>query len=179
MRLQAVKPSRHSEMLATTRHRTLVACIGLAIATTLGACGFGTTPGPPYDFTRLERVVEPILRLPGLTVVERQETGTDCGGMSCARPVLSYKLRSQPTATFEKVQEFLSVFDGITKPFSQAEAVQDRDPANPRRWIFVGEVMRHAVTVSGDVAAGGKVFGPGTGTADVIRVNVSADRLAI
>ena len=77
--------------------------------------------------------------------------------MSCARPVLSYELRSQPPATFERVQELFSAFDGVTKPFSQFEAGQDRDPANPRHWGFAGEVMRHAVTVSGDVAAGGKV----------------------
>lgn len=179
MRLSIAGGPRHGCDVLTTVRGTAVAITVVAAAATLVGCGFGTAPGPPYDFNRLERVVEPILRINQLTVVNRQQTGTDCHGMSCARPRLNYDLRSAPPATFETVQELLAAFDGITKPFSQVEVVQDRDPANPRRWAFTGEVMRHGVQVWGEVTGGGEVFGPGAGTADVIHLVVWADRLAV
>lgn len=121
--------------------------------------------------------MEPILRLPHFSVVDRKESGTDCGGMSCARPRLNYTLRSEPPATYEGVQELLSAFDNVTKPFTRVEVVQDRNPAAPRHWAFDGEVMRHAVQVSGEVTSGGDLFAPGVGTADVIRVAVWANGL--
>lgn len=159
-------------------HRLLLRILLLAVTTTLVGCGFGTTPGPPYDFARLERVVEPILRLPHLSVVDRRETGTDCGGMSCARPRLNYDLGPESPATFEMVQEVLSAFDDVTKPFTRVEVAQDRNPAAPRHWAFNGEVMHHAVQVFGEVTSDGDVFAPGAGRADLIRVVVWADNLA-
>lgn len=178
MTVATTTPSRYGDALPSTWHRSLRRVLLLAaVATTLAACGFGTAPGPPYDFARLERVVEPILRLPYFSVVDRKESGTDCGGMSCARPRLNYTLRSESPATYEQVQELLSAFDDVTKPFTRVEVVQDRDLAAPRHWALDGEVMRHAVQVSGEVTGGGDLFAPGVGTADVIRVVVWANRL--
>lgn len=151
----------------------------LCLGTTVVACGFGTAPGPPYDFARLERVVEPVLSLPYLAVVERRESGTDCRGMSCARPRLTYTLRSDPPATFELVQRMLSAFRDVAKPFSRAVLPNERDPTRPHCGTYNGEVMRHAVQVAGEVTSGDDAFGPGVGTANVIRVVVWADRLAV
>ena len=178
MRVAITTPSRHGDALPSTWRRPLRRVLLVAaVATTLVGCGFGTAPGPPYDFAGLERVVAPILSLPHLRVVDRHESGTDCGGMSCARPRLNYTLRPESPATYEQVQEMLSAFTGVSKPFTRVEVVQDRDPAAPRKWAFNGEVMRHGVQVAGDVTSGGDLFAPGAGSADLIRVVVWADRL--
>lgn len=178
MSLTITRGSRHGDESPSMWPRRLWRVLLLAVSSTLVGCGFGTTPGPPYDFSRLERVVEPILRLSHLSVVDRQENGTDCDGMSCARPRLNYDLRSEPPASFEMVQAVLSAFDDVTKPFTRVEVVQDRDPAAPRHWAFHGEVMHHAVQVFGEVTSDGDVFAPGAGRADLIRVVVWADHLA-
>ncbi len=162
-----------------TGYRPLRGVLLLCVAATIGECGFGIAPGPPYDFARLERVVQPVLSRPHLSVVDRQETGTDCDGMSCERPRLSYVLRSEPPATFETVQEMLSAFQNVTKPFLPLEPPPERDPAAPHRWACNGEVMGHGVQVAGDVTSGGDVFAAGAGTSEVIRLVVWADRLAI
>ncbi len=77
------------------------------------------------------------------------------------------------------VQELLSAFQDVTKEFLPAELPHDRDPAAPHRWAYNGEVMGHAVQVGGDVATGGKDLAPGAGTAEMIRLVVWADGLAL
>jgi len=117
-----------------------LACVLLL---TLTACGFGTKPGPPYDFTQLEPVVDPVLHMPFVSVLSREESGTDCHTQGCGRPRLTYRLRMEPLSNCDRIQELIAAFREVTQRFSVA---------NPGRCGYVGEVDGHSVTIAGHEA---------------------------
>lgn len=132
-----------------------------------GYLGFGTSPGPPYDFSKLEPVVEPIRTLPDFEVVDRQQRGTNCHGQGCARPLLSYYLRPKTPTGCSSIQAVVSSFQRVSTSFT---------PTTPGHCAYAGEVQGHAVTVAGRLE-GGDVLRQDGGTAAVIEVGVFADRL--
>lgn len=145
--------------------------LGCLLVASLGSCGpggFGTARGSPYDFSQLEPVAEPVLRLPDLEVVNRQEFGTDCRAMSCERPYLTYTLRPKIQAGCELVQKVISAFREVTSPFSPSGG-----------WCgYNGEVQGRGVSVGGDLTEGGGAL-PADG-GDVlagVRIAVFADGL--
>lgn len=143
-----------------------VACVLLAAST--AACGFGTKPGPPYDFTQLEPVANPILQMPFVSLLSREESGTDCHTQGCGRPRLVYRLRIEALSNCARVQELIAAFRDVTEPFSVA---------NPGRCGYAGEVDGHSVTIAGHDSAGDTVT-PG-GSVDHLVLAIFADKLSV
>lgn len=140
--------------------------IALLLAATAGACGFSTERGAPYDFTQLEPVIKPVLGLPSLELLERQEFGTDCHGQGCERPHLTYTFSVSQPVGCDFVERLSGEFPGVTRAFV---------PSSPEWCAWGGEVQGRGVTVAGYISRGGDLLRTGSGTAQVIQVAVFAD----
>jgi len=154
----------------TRRMPSALAVLSCLLVISLGSCGFGTSRGSPYDFSRLEPVVKPILGLSFLEIVNRRERGTNCHGQGCERPLLTYTFHLVAPAGCKVVQQVVSTFREVSKPFSATA---------PGRCAYAGEVLGHAVTVGGHIIPGGNTLRTEGDTAEEIQVAVFADRLGI
>lgn len=156
------------EMLVRLRRATCGALLTMAASSMATACGFGTKPGPPYDFSRLENIAGPVLSLPSVMVATREQHGTDCHTQGCGRPYLTYTLRSSPPSNCDRVQEFVSAFSAVSERFSVSF---------PGRCAYAGEVSGHAVAVDGR-DTGEDIVGPG-GAVDHFTMTIFADKLSV
>lgn len=169
LRMDSPAPDTQSENVESTgRYRLAIATGTCTALIGLAACGFGTSPGSPYDFSELEPLVAPISSLPTVEVIDRQERGSNCHGQGCARPLLTYYFRPEAPAGCELVPDAVATFQGVSQPFR---------PAAPEQCAYVGEVAGHAVTVGGRTASG-DVLAPSENLGlERIEVGIFADRL--
>jgi hypothetical protein len=148
-------------MIAFRRVLTLYCLVAISIT----ACGFGTSPGPPYDFSTLETTIGPIRDHPSLKLLDRRQYGSNCRGQGCERPRVVYVFEVNPPQSCDFIQRLPSSFTDITGAFTRS---------SPEWCAYVGEVQGHAVVVEGHLM-GGELLHAWPGQAEEVQVTVFAD----